>query len=377
MCKRGDNIHKRKDGRWEGRYQQGRKEDGSIRYSSVYGKTYTDVKEKLLLAQRNLLPKSVSPNKDKTFEEVLELWMENNRIRLKGGTVNKYQHVIDAQIIPTLGKIKISQLTSTYINSFLLQKLQDGRLDGAGALSAAYVKSIMLIISSAINFAVKEQFCTPLKAPIAKPVETKKELVILDKTEQKRLETFLIQDISSTKLGILLSLYTGLRIGETCALRWDDIDFNKKTLHVRHTIARISNRTQASPHHTSLILDTPKTKTSHREIPIPSALLPILKELYRISQSEYVISNKINFVSPRTYEYRYHKILEQCGIRSVNYHVLRHTFATRCIETGMDVKSLSEILGHANVGITLNTYVHSSIELKRSQLEKVFVINTY
>lgn len=120
-----------------------------------------------------------------------------------------------------------------------------------------------------------------------------------------------------------------------------------------------------------MIIDTPKTPASTRDIPISSALLPILASFRSHSSSKYVVSNTNTFLSPRTFEYRYHRLLEETGITPINYHALRHTFATRCIEAGVDVKSLSEMLGHANVGVTLNTYVHSSMELKRKQLEKL------
>ena len=123
------------------------------------------------------------------------------------------------------------------------------------------------------------------------------------------------------------------------------------------------------------MLDNPKTESSMRDIPISSTLLPYLLQMKEKSRSNFVVSDTENFISTRTYDYRYHKVLKQCNIASVNYHVLRHTFATRCIETGVDVKSLSEILGHATVGITLNTYVHSSMELKRAQLEKLSLIS--
>ena len=141
---------------------------------------------------------------------------------------------------------------------------------------------------------------------------------------------------------------------------------------MRHTVARV--KSEDSSNTTHLIIDTPKTKASIRDIPISSALLPILIKMKEKSISPYVISDTNSFVSPRTYEYRYHRILDKCNIQSVNYHTLRHTFATRCIEAGVDVKSLSEMLGHANVGITLNTYVHSSMEMKRSQLEKLSLL---
>lgn len=371
MAKRGDNIHKRKDGRWEGRYKKGRRSDGTIQYGSVYGKSYTEVKKKLKDAATFTGVLSVSQNREKTFGEILDLWMDNNRLKLKGATINKYQNLIDTHISPALGNTKISDLTSTVINAYLSEKMKCGRLDKKGGLSPSYVKSIMLIINAAIQFAVKEEICAPLKTPISKPTLTKSELRILSFDEQKKLEMYLRLGTDPSKLGILLSLHTGLRIGEVCALSWDDIDFINRIIKVRHTVARVRNTSEKTTSQTKLIIDSPKTKASVRDIPIPSVLLSELVSHRKVSESKYIISDKDTFVSPRTFEYRYHRILSESGVESVNYHALRHTFATRCIEAGVDVKSLSEILGHANVGVTLNTYVHSSMEMKRTQLEKL------
>lgn len=368
MSKRGDNIRKRNDGRWEGRYNKGRKNDGSILYGSVYGKSYREVKEKLLKASTQL-PKNDFLVKEKNFADVLELWLENNRIRLKGATIKKYANLIETQILPELGNIKLSDITSTMINDFLVHKLQCGRIDKKGGLSTSYVRSIMLIVNATINFAASEEMCLPLKSPILKPTNTKTEISVLTIEEQKRLEQYLSHNLNPTKTGVLISLHTGLRIGEVCALSWEDIDFKKGIIRIRHTVARVQGDL-GQKNKTKLIIDEPKTRSSKRDIPISSSLLPILQEARKLS-STYVVSDNSNFTSPRTYEYRYHRLLDECGLTSVNYHVLRHTFATRCIEAGVDVKSLSEILGHSNVGITLNTYVHSSMELKRTQLEKL------
>lgn len=375
MSKRGDNIHKRKDGRWEGRFKKGRKPDGTIIYGSLYGKTYREVKSKLSelpkIEQNLRLPQ----NHERTFGEVLSLWMEHNRIRLKGGTINKYQNLIDTHIMPELGRVKLSELDSTMINTFLTKKMTSGRVDHKGGLSASYVRSIMLVISSSIKYAVEVQMCLPLKTPICKPSTTKKDLPVLSRDEQKHLEQYLLTDLDNTKAGILISLHTGLRIGEICALTWDDVDLQNHIIRVRHTVARVKNSDARFGSSSCLILDTPKTAASTRDIPISSALLPILTIINNQASSKFVVSNSETFLSPRTFEYRYHRLLEESGIASINYHALRHTFATRCIEAGVDVKSLSEMLGHANVGVTLNTYVHSSMKLKRTQLEKLITFS--
>lgn len=369
MPKRGDNIRKRKDGRWEGRYKKSRSSDGRIVYGSVYGKTYKEAKEKLASAAKYPLQPAASKRQEKTFGEVLNLWMDNNRARLKGGTINKYQSLIETHIMSELGEIKITELSSTKVNTFLESKMSKGRINGSGGLSPSYVRSIMLVVNAAIKYAVSEQLCVPLKTPICKPSVGKPELSVLTVEDQKKLETALLNHFDPTCVGIYLSLHTGLRIGEICGLAWDDIDLSTRVIHVRHTVARVRSDHPAAS--TMLIIDTPKTKASKRDIPISSALLPVLLKLKDLSGKGFLLTGTGEFIKPRTFEYRYHKILNDCGIAAVNYHTLRHTFATRCVEAGVDVKSLSEMLGHGNVSVTLNTYVHSSLEMKRSQLEKL------
>lgn len=304
------------------------------------------------------------------FKDVLFLWVESNRICRKRSTSQKYDFLIDKHIIPFLGELYVEQITAPMINRFLMEKLENGRLDHKGGLSPSYVRTISVIISAAIDFAAKECMCPPLKSAINKPLIVKRELPILSANAQHIIEQKATQQPDSTKLAVLLSLYAGLRIGEVCALSWDDVDLNERTLHIRHTVARESieglmgNRTR-------LFVDTPKTASSTRKIPISSSLYQVLASIKRQKRSVYVISDTDSFVNPRTLEHRFHRFLERCGVPSINFHALRHTFATRCIEVGVDIKSLSEMLGHASVSITLETYVHSSIQLKRTQIEKL------
>ncbi len=371
MSKRGENIHKRKDGRWEARYKIGRKADGKIHYGYVYAKSYGKVKEKLLRTQSCNNNSVMKISKSKTFADAANMWIDSNKLRLKGGTTNKYINILSSHLLPQLGGYKLSHFTSTSLNAYLSEKLKNGKLNGKGGLSPSYVNSIRIVLNAIIKFAVNEQMMSPLNNSINKPNITKPELTIFSADEQRCIEAELTRNIDYTKLGVLISLHTGLRIGEVCALKWEDIDLINKTIHVRHTISRVRNELPNAKTKTILVLDTPKTESSRRDIPISSWLYNYLILLANTTKSVYVISNTNMFVSPRTYEYRYHKILNNCKVHSVNYHALRHTFATRCIEAGVDVKSLSEILGHSNVGITLNTYVHSSMELKRSQIEKM------
>ncbi len=371
MPKRGENIHKRKDGRWEGRYKKSTDSSGKTQYGSVYGKTYSEVKAKLKEVNQSQILKLNPTGKERKFREVLILWKETNHLKHKGATESKYEYLIERHIIPELGNLPISSISTLMLNEFAKKKLISGRLDKKGGLSPAYVRSMMIIITSALQYAINEGMCPALKTAAFKPTIEKSNLRILSPQEQELFEMFLSSDIDETKVGIYLSLNCGLRIGEICALRWSDIDLENQVIHIRSTIARVKNELTGG---TILIIDTPKTKASLRDIPIHSKLIPILAEMRARSTSPYVISNTATFISPRTYEYRYHRLLEQCGLESYNYHALRHTFATKCIIAGVDVKTLSEILGHSNVSITLNTYVHPSMEMKLNQIEK---INSY
>ena len=374
MPKKGENIRKRVDGRWEGRYKVDTPTDAKTKYHSVYGKTYKEVKDKIrLITSQPALLNEKKQQQPILIKEVITQWLNSSKSIHKGATEVRYEYLIEKHIIPELGDVPLSSVTSSMLTSFMNRKLEQGSLNGKEALSPAYVRSIMSVTLSILQFAVNEGLCQPLNINLQKPSTDKKELEVLSVFDQNRLESALLNNINETKLGILISLNTGLRIGEVCALSWNDIDFENQIFHIRSTVARV--KSTDSGVNSKLIIDRPKTKSSLRDIPIPSKLLTILVSMKKQSKGKYVVSAENSFVSPRTYEYRYHKILDEYNIPSVNYHTLRHTFATRCIEVGVDVKTLSEILGHANVSITLNTYVHSSMELKRQQLEKLSILS--
>ena len=368
MPRRGENIHKRKDGRWEGRYKTESNLPGKTVYRSVYGKTYTEVKRKMteIIQKQRVLGKAGG----KKLGEVLRLWEEANSLKHKGATEARYHYLIEKHILPELGDMALSSLTTRTLNKFAERKLTEGRLDKKGGLSPAYVRSIMVLISSALQYAIDEGYCFTSRPFVYKPPIEKKKLEILSPQEQEKFERFLLSDLNQTNLGIILSLNCGLRIGEICALKWEDIDLKNKVIRINNTVARVQNKDRNG---TKLIVDKPKTKASLRDVPIHSKLIPIITKAHQNSTSPYVVSCTGQFTSPRTFEYRYHQRLQQCGLNAYNYHVLRHTFATKCIFSGVDVKTLSEILGHANVSITLNTYVHPSTEMKSRQIEKIAV----
>ena len=372
MPKRGENIRKRKDGRWEGRFINGYKSDGKAKYQSVYGKSYLETKRKLIQASENSSAKEFTGScKGMSFREVLFLWLDSRRIKLRPQTYDKYSWMIEKHLAETMGGCKIAKIEIYYLNNFLEEKIKNGRLDRQGGLSASYVKTLIFIMRSAIDFAVAYGYCQPLRGEICELPRKKADYPVFSREEQMQLENHMQSDMDGTKLGVLICLHTGLRIGEICGLKWSDIDFRQRTLSVSRTIYRISNQDRlAGEPKTKLVEGEPKTLSSYRVIPIPSYLYILMLKYRQISSSEWIVSdNAFGFIDPRTYQYRFQRYLKDCAISKRNFHALRHTFATRCIEVGVDIKSLSEMLGHASVNITLNTYVHSSLEQKRSQIE--------
>lgn len=233
MPKRGEHIHKRKDGRWEARYKCGISIAGKTLYKSVYAKTYAEVKEKQQKCMAEYR-KGAIPERCVTFGSALALWQEVNKSRNKGATNMRYANLIDRHIAPELSNIRISQINTARLSDFMNRKLESGRLDGKGGLSPAYVRSIMLVINSVIEFSIAECLCPPVKINIHMPAMQRKELEILNSSDQARLETALLADLDETSLGIYLTLQTGLRIGEVCALRWCDIDLARAIIHEDH-----------------------------------------------------------------------------------------------------------------------------------------------
>lgn len=369
MPRKGENIHKRKDGRWEGRYIKSHTNNGKAIYGSVYAKTYQEVKRKLILATQNVILNQAVPNERRVFfREILYEWLENKRLQIKDQTYAKYLYLIENHILPSMGSIKAQQIDSISVNRFLAEKSCKGRLDGKGGLSSSYIRTISFILTSTLDYAAKKGYGLPLTEKINKPSRAKKTIEVFTVPEQLRLESFLLQDLDDKKLGVLLSLYTGIRIGELCGLKNEDIDLETRTIHIQRTVERIRNIGEGHESKTSLVVGDVKSISSNRIIPIPQNLFEFLSSFKKERQEFLVEGKTYSYIDPRTYQYAFQKYLKTTNTKIVNFHALRHTFATRCIESGMDTKTLSEILGHSSVSITLNTYVHSSLELKQKQL---------
>lgn len=370
MSKRGENIYKRRDGRWEGRYLV--HGEGKAKYISVYGKTCAAVREKLLACRQQLAASqqdAVLPGCQLTLQALLANWLQQKKPVLKQSSYARYAGLLNSQLLPDLGKCRVSNLTAQKLGAFLAMKRQNGRLDKQGGLAAKTVADILCIIKSAVKMAAQE-FALPQAAAILslRPPALRQAArpEIFTDSEVGCLSAQILAAPKPGQAAVLLCLNSGLRLGEVCALRWSDIDWAAQTLTVQRTVQRVSQNG-----HSELLLQTPKTEAGRRTIPLTGDLLALLGRLARAQANKPYIFGGRQPLEPRTMQYRFASLLKSCGIRLRNFHVLRHTFASRFIALGGNVKSLSELLGHANIRTTMQLYVHPSLAQKRADMELV------
>ena len=375
MPRHGENIYRRKDGRWEARYIEGRKINGEAIYKSVYASSYETVKNKLKnrMAGTDDTPADSNINCTLNMEQLCVEWLGDIRISLKQSSFAKYYNTVYSHIIPPLSGVKIKTLTNIQVNAFIKEKSVIGRLDGNGGLSAKTVRDIAIILKEIIQYAVKKGYLAGFDYDFTLPKLPTKEINVLTVTEQSRLISYLHGNLDIEKIGVLLCLYTGIRIGELCALTWKDIDFDMDIIRIRKTLQRIRNVEDSAETKTIITIDFPKSETSMRDIPLPSFLKNTMKQYQAQYKADaYVLTGETKkFIEPRLYEKWFKNYLREAKIEDTKFHVLRHTFATRALEKGIDHKTLSEILGHSSAKFTMECYAHSSFDLKKSSIEKL------
>lgn len=362
MAKRGSNIYKRKDGRFEGRVPVGYRDNGKIKYKSVYARTLSEVKEKMTEVYSIKQNLNVSAIK-LTVASAADQWLSSAKLRVKESSYANYENIVSKHILPILGGEYMSNLTTQKLNDFIHYKLNNGKLNSKGGLSAKSVRDIMTVYRSIETFAAREYGIR--ETHFTMPKIEKKQTDVLNAFARKRLENYLLHNQNNTNISVLLCLFTGLRVGELCGLRWGDIDFENGILSVSRTVQRINKHGKSE-----VVIGSPKSKSSVRIVPVPDFLLAILKAK-RKGDNFYIITGTCKPTEPRTMQNRFKSILKICGIRNVNFHLLRHTYATVCIENGFDPKTLSELLGHADASITLNRYVHSSMQMKKKYVSRL------
>lgn len=359
MARHGENIYKRKDGRWEGRYIKGYDVNGKSIPGYVYGKTYKEAKEKLTLAKVNAKEKIKRVSSDILVSDWFDKWLESQK-RIKRSSYTTYSSNINKHIKKKLGKIKLKMLTDEHIQNFVD--------DLSKELAAKSVRSVFSILRLGLSDAYEKNLANELCRKIKLPKITRKEVKVFTKTEQKFIEQYIEQSNNPNDLGILICFYTGIRIGELCALNLDeDIDLKRGVISIQHTLYRV--KSEKSNKKTELRISTPKSESSIRDIPLPKFLIAKLSAIEK--GSGFLIQKNGKFIEPNVYSRRYKRILEELEIPYRKFHATRHTFATRALEIGMDIKTLSEILGHSSPTVTLNLYSHSLPEHKKKEMNRL------
>lgn len=369
MARKGENIYKRKDGRWEARYVKGHELSGKIKYGSCYGKTYKEAKEKAARCKAAIINSAPLPaaNNRRRFAFFCEEWIQLEKGKVKESTYVKYDSVMTKHILPKLGGCFPLGINTMLVEQFKQELLGEG-------LSAKTVRDILTVLRSVLKYTAKQFPGAFPTVEISYPKEPKKEVRVLSQEEQRRFVSYLETDMDECKLGILLALLTGLRIGELCALRWENISLRERTLRVNATMQRIRDLERSGQGKTKVVIGSPKSDTSARMIPLTDSAVRLCGQFDPHRPAAFLLTGTERFMEPRQVQKRLAKYTKECGLEGVHFHTIRHTFATRCVEVGFEIKSLSEILGHANTTITLDRYVHSSLELKRENMDKLTVV---
>ena len=299
----------------------------------------------------------------KNISQIADLWKEEKRQFVKKSTYAAYSLIVDTHILPTFGQM--TSVGEKDVQDFVLHKLESG-------LSQKTIKDMLIVLRMILKYGAKMNYCTYVPFDVIFPTDRDhQELEVLSINNQKKIMRYVEENFTFRNLGIFICLSTGMRIGEICALTWDDIDTDRGVIHVRKTIQRIYLR-EDGVQKTELVIDTPKTATSMRDIPMTKDLYAVLKPLKKVVNEQFfVLTNDATPTEPRTYRNYYKKLLKKLDIPEIKFHGLRHSFATRCIESHCDYKTVSVILGHSNISTTLNLYVHPNYEQKKKCIDKM------
>ncbi|WP_312635365.1 tyrosine-type recombinase/integrase [Oscillibacter sp.] len=363
MPRRGENVYKRKDGRWEGRIL---KPDGKYRY--VYAKTYKEVKDKQKNYKEHIRPREMKqPGPVESAVELFEHWLYGDITNhVKASTFGNYFSCVQHYVIPFFEKPGNECLTELSAARFTAS------INHYSTLSESYKRKILIVFKTALKEIVKGwPTCSAIMEAVKLPKTENTEVQVFSINEQRLIENAISHSEDIRAFGILLTFYTGIRLGELCALKWSDFDYEAGTMSVTKTVTRVKNM-QGGKCKTKLLVGTPKSQRSMRKIPLPAFLLDMQKKYSDQCTGEncHLISGTSTPTDPRVYQKLYKKILKDACVKDRKFHAIRHTFATRALELGVDIKTLSEILGHASVSITLNIYAHSLMEQKKIAMDK-------
>lgn len=298
-----------------------------------------------------------------TIKEIIRLWREDKKQYVKTSTISAYTLLTENHIIPAFGHLE--QIKEVDVQEFVFKKLNSG-------LSHKSIKDLLIVLKMVLKYGVKNGYIEYTQIDIKFPTQREKhEIEVLSRSNHRKIIAHIQENFTFRNLGIYICLCAGMRIGEICALQWEDIDTDNGVISVKKTIQRIY-MIDGDNRYTELILDSPKTKNSIREIPMTRDLLKLLKPLKRIMNNNYfVLTNEAKPTEPRTYRNYYKQFMQEIGVPILKFHGLRHSFATRCIESKCDYKTVSVLLGHSNISTTLNLYVHPNMEQKKKCINQM------
>ncbi|MEA4894801.1 MAG: tyrosine-type recombinase/integrase, partial [Oscillospiraceae bacterium] len=339
-------------------------------YRYIYAKTYKEVREKKIKYWDKSLENSdvSSVAEAQKASDLFKLWLSNDVSgRVKPSTYENYYYCINKYVIPTFNSLGADRITELSVEQLVKSVNSNERL------SQVYKRKLLSIFKTALKDILKNNpNSSSIIAMVKLPPKDNTEVQVFSIKEQRRIENVVLNSEDDRLLGILLSFYTGIRLGELCSLKWGDFDFEAGIMSVSRTVGRTENFNTGEGK-TSLLVGSPKSQKSLRKIPVPSFLLEIVKErkLMQYCESHYILTKTECPFDPRTYQKLYKQVLNKAGVKERKFHTIRHTFATRALELGVDIKTLSEILGHSTVSITLNTYAHSLFEQKRLAINKL------
>ena len=359
MARRGENIYKRKDGRWEGRFIRGRAPTGKAKYGYVYARTYAGCRDKLR-SQMQHRPQEDLPSAAVSVRQAAEWFLLSKRDSLKPSSYSRYAFVIERHILPRLGALPLRELTAEKLSAFFRCLRNKG-------LSDKSTRDVAVLLKSILKQAGKKWKCgCPALTTKLPPCKIKRADTFTE-CEVTRLAKHILSAPDMTGLCVLLVLNTGLRLGEICALKKSDIGPHSGVIRIERAVQRIKNDAG-----TQLVLQEPKSHNARRSIPIPADMLALLaKATEALPAGVFLLTGNDRPMDPRTMQYRYKALLDRCGVEYRNFHTLRHTYATRCMEQNVDIKSISEMLGHSDVRITLSTYIHSSMAHKQRIVQRI------
>lgn len=299
------------------------------------------------------------PGDDMEFGKLLDGWLDFTRSRVKRSTFATYRGVTERHIRPALGAMNTGELTAGDVQKFLDLS--------ADVYSPATIRVICHVLRAVFSYASALGLCRHFEGGIVTPKNERREARTLDEAEQRKLSDWLWHQDGPAEFGILLCMGTGIRLGEACGLRWGDVPRERYIIYIKRTLQRLP--VQDGSGKTALVFGPPKSASSARTVPVPASLHERL-DRQRCDDDCYVLTGLETPMEPRRFQSRFKAALRASGVPDINFHALRHTFATNCVSLGCDAATLARLLGHSDVAITLNTYVHPSFEAMRDIVDR-------